>query len=46
MSEYVDEIMERVLEKALTGVNVDILLDRNHQTIRYIKNIKEEKSFT
>lgn len=41
VSEYVDEIMERVLEKALSGVNVDIFLDRNPQTIRYIENIRE-----
>ncbi|MCY8554720.1 phospholipase D-like domain-containing protein [Bacillus haynesii] len=40
VSEYVDEIMERVLEKALAGVNVDIFLDRNPQTDRYIENIR------
>ncbi|MCY8144459.1 phospholipase D-like domain-containing protein [Bacillus haynesii] len=40
VSEYVDEIMERVLEKAFAGVNVDIFLDRNPQTMRYIENIR------
>jgi phosphatidylserine/phosphatidylglycerophosphate/cardiolipin synthase-like enzyme len=40
VSEYVDEIMERVLEKALAGVNVEIFLDRNPQTMRYIESIR------
>jgi phosphatidylserine/phosphatidylglycerophosphate/cardiolipin synthase-like enzyme len=40
VSEYVDEIMEGVIEKALAGVNVDIFLDRNPQTMRYIDRIR------
>jgi len=41
VSEYVGEIMERILEKALTGINVEIFLDWNYQTVRYIENIRK-----
>ncbi|MBU8724241.1 phospholipase D-like domain-containing protein [Bacillus subtilis] len=32
--------MERVLEKAFYGVSVNIFLDRNLLTMRYIENIR------